>query len=285
MKTLETKSLVLLRHQLKALRLPTIGAEAEKVAVQAAADNQDHLSYLLQLCELELLEREKRAAERRLKAARFPTMKTLEGFDFAARPSVNKRLVAELARCEFIDQRENVLLVGNPGPGSHCPPHFGSWSTGHHPHRSARRTHLPAAQDPARQARPARPRRARLRPRLQGRRRAPLRRHLNRLRTHQHDRHHQPPVRVVDRSPRLRTTHRGDPRPAHPPLPHHRDQGRQLPPPRRQDPQPPKAEPRPDAHPDDRPRRVRSAQWMSRAISPQAVRTAPTASKFATILA
>ena len=94
MKSLETKSLVLLRHHLKALRLPTIGAEAEKVAAQAAADNQDHLSYLLQLCELELLDREKRAAERRLKAARFPTMKTLESFDFTARPSVNKLLVA-----------------------------------------------------------------------------------------------------------------------------------------------------------------------------------------------
>ena len=119
MKPLETKSLVLLRHHLKALRLPTIGAEAEKVAVQAAADNHDHLTYLLQLCELELelAEREKRAAERRLKAARFPTMKTLEGFDFTARPSVNKRLVAELTRCEYIDQRENILLVGNPGTG------------------------------------------------------------------------------------------------------------------------------------------------------------------------
>ena len=89
----------------------------EKVAAQAAADNHDHLSYLLQLCELELLEREKRAAERRLKAAKFPTTKTLEGFDFTARPSVNKRLVAELARCEYIDQRENILLVGNPGTG------------------------------------------------------------------------------------------------------------------------------------------------------------------------
>ena len=108
---------MLLHHHLKALRLPTIGAEAEKVAAQAAADNQDHLSYLLQLCELELLEREKRAAERRLKAARFPTTKTLESFDFTARPSVNKRLVAELARCEYIDQRENILLVGNPGTG------------------------------------------------------------------------------------------------------------------------------------------------------------------------
>jgi DNA replication protein DnaC len=117
MKSLESMSLVLLRHHLKALRLPTIGAEAEKVAAQAAADNADHLTYLLQLCELELLDREKRAAERRLTAARFPTIKTLESFDFTARPSVNKMLVTELARCEFIDKRENVLFVGNPGTG------------------------------------------------------------------------------------------------------------------------------------------------------------------------
>ena len=78
MKTLETKSVVLLHHHLKALRLPTVGAECEKVAKQAAADNVDHLTYLLQLLELELLDREKRSAERRLKAARFPTIKTLE---------------------------------------------------------------------------------------------------------------------------------------------------------------------------------------------------------------
>ena len=107
MKTLESKSMVLLRHHLKALRLPTIGAECEKVAHQAAADNADHLTYLLQLTELELLEREKRAAERRLKAARFPTIKTLDTFDFTARPSVNKMLVTELARCRH---RESIRI-------------------------------------------------------------------------------------------------------------------------------------------------------------------------------
>jgi len=117
MKALESKSLVLLRHHLKALRLPTIGAECEKVARRAASDGSDHLTYLLQVTELELLERERKAAERRLKAARFPSLKSLESFDFAARPSVNKALVAELTRCEFIDRRENVLLVGNPGTG------------------------------------------------------------------------------------------------------------------------------------------------------------------------
>jgi DNA replication protein DnaC len=117
MKRTETKSLVLLRHHLKVLRLPTVASECEKTAARCAADNVDHLGYLLQLLELELLDREKRSAERRLKAARFPTIKTLDTFDFTARPSVNKMLVAELARCEYIDKRENVLLIGNPGTG------------------------------------------------------------------------------------------------------------------------------------------------------------------------
>jgi DNA replication protein DnaC len=117
MHSTDTKSVVLLHHHLKSLRLPTVAAECEKVAAQAAQDNADHLSYLLRLTELELLEREKRASERRVKAARFPTIKTLETFDFAARPSVNKVLVAELMRCEYIDKKENILLVGNPGTG------------------------------------------------------------------------------------------------------------------------------------------------------------------------
>jgi len=117
MKRLESKSVVLLHHHLKALRLPTIGAECEKVARRAASDGSDHLTYLLQVTELELLERERKAAERRLKAARFPSIKSLESFDFTARASVNKVLIAELARCEFIDRRENVLFVGNPGTG------------------------------------------------------------------------------------------------------------------------------------------------------------------------
>jgi DNA replication protein DnaC len=117
MNTTQTKSVVLLHHHLKSLRLPTVAAECEKVAAQAAQDNADHLSYLLRLTELELLEREKRASERRVKAARFPTIKTLETFDFAARPSVNKVLVAELMRCEYIEAKENILLVGNPGTG------------------------------------------------------------------------------------------------------------------------------------------------------------------------
>lgn len=113
----ETKSTVLLKHHLKALKLPTMHGECEAIAVRCARENVDHLGFLLQLCERELLGREGRAAQRRLKAARFPTVQTLEGFDFAAVPRLNKPLVLELLRCGYLERRENLLLVGGPGTG------------------------------------------------------------------------------------------------------------------------------------------------------------------------
>lgn len=116
MKT-DTKSTVLLKHHLKALRLPTVLAECEKLAKQCADDNVDHLGFLLRLLELELIERERKASERRLKAARFPAPKTLDEFDFAARPSVNKPQLLDLVRGDYLTKRENVLLVGPSGTG------------------------------------------------------------------------------------------------------------------------------------------------------------------------
>jgi len=112
-----SKSTVLLKHHLKQLKLPTMLAECEKVAARAGKENLDHLGFLLQLCELELIDRERRAADRRLKAARFPAHKTLDTFDFKARPSVNKPLVLELAKGEYLERRENLLLVGPSGTG------------------------------------------------------------------------------------------------------------------------------------------------------------------------
>jgi len=66
---------------------------------------------------LELIDRERRAADRRLKAARFPSHKTLDTFDFKSRPSVNKPLVLELAKGEYLQRRENLLFVGPSGTG------------------------------------------------------------------------------------------------------------------------------------------------------------------------
>lgn len=111
------QSTVLLEHHLKALKLPTMLREYAKVAASCAKQNIGHTGFLSQLTELELIERERRAAERRLKAARFPGHKTLDSFDFAAQPSINKVLVGELARSIYLDHRENILLVGSPGTG------------------------------------------------------------------------------------------------------------------------------------------------------------------------
>jgi DNA replication protein DnaC len=69
------------------------------------------------VAEQELIDRERRMVERRIKAAKFPTVKSLDSFDFAALPSLNKALVMELARCEYVERRENIIALGNSGTG------------------------------------------------------------------------------------------------------------------------------------------------------------------------
>ena len=108
---------VLLAHHLKQLKLPTVLREYDKVARECAREGVDHPRYLLRLIELELIDRERRTIERRIKAARFPAVKSLDTFDFTAIASLNKMLVLELARCEFILRRENVIALGNSGTG------------------------------------------------------------------------------------------------------------------------------------------------------------------------
>ncbi len=108
---------ILLTHHLKALKLPTFLSEYDKVARQCAEEGVDHTRYLLRLAELELIDRERRMVERRIKQARFPTIKSLDSFDFLSIPSLNKPLVLELARCEYIDRRENIIALGNSGTG------------------------------------------------------------------------------------------------------------------------------------------------------------------------
>ncbi len=108
---------VLLAHHLKALKLPTFLREYDKMARQCAAEGADHTGYLLRLAELELIDRERRMVERRIREARFPAVKSLDSFDFAAIPSLNKMLVLELARCGYVGRRESVIALGNSGTG------------------------------------------------------------------------------------------------------------------------------------------------------------------------
>ena len=75
------------------------------------------MHYLTRLAELELIDRERRMVERRIRQAKVSAVKSLDSFDFKAIPSLNKMLVLELARCEYIDRRENVIVFSNLGTG------------------------------------------------------------------------------------------------------------------------------------------------------------------------
>ena len=108
---------VLLAHHLKTLKLPTFLREYDKLARQCATEGAGHVRYLVRLTELELIDRERRMVERRIRQARFPAVKSLDSFDFKAIASLNKMLVLELARCEYVERRENIIALGNSGTG------------------------------------------------------------------------------------------------------------------------------------------------------------------------
>ena len=108
---------LLLVHHLKTLKLPAFLREYGKLARQCAAEGAGHVRYPVRLAELELIDRERRMAERRIRQARFPAVKSLDSFDFKAIPSLNKMLVVELARCEYAERRENIIALGNSGTG------------------------------------------------------------------------------------------------------------------------------------------------------------------------
>jgi DNA replication protein DnaC len=115
--TEKDKSTLLLEYYLKKLKLPTMLREYAGVAAVCRKDRSDFPVYLLRLAEREILDREKRATERRIKEANFPVLKTIDTYEFSAQPSINEALVRELLRGEYLDKRENVLLIGNPGTG------------------------------------------------------------------------------------------------------------------------------------------------------------------------
>jgi DNA replication protein DnaC len=94
-----------------------MGREWEALATSCAKEGRDYGDFLLGLTERELIEREQRAAERRIKGAKFPVLKTIDSFDFTAQPTINELLMRQLLSGEYLEARENILLIGNSGTG------------------------------------------------------------------------------------------------------------------------------------------------------------------------
>lgn len=108
---------LVLDHLTKHLRLPTIARQYRSLAREAEERNLSYEEYLLALLESESQTREENQKQRRLKQATFPVQKTLDTYDFSLMPSLNRNRFITLAKGEFVDKNENIILLGNSGTG------------------------------------------------------------------------------------------------------------------------------------------------------------------------
>lgn len=109
--------MMILENYLKALKLPTFVKRYQEVAEACQKKGVDYTHFLLQLSEMEVLGRQNRSVQQKIKKARFPSLKTLDGFDFTALPSLNQKQVSGLANCEYVERHENIIALGNSGTG------------------------------------------------------------------------------------------------------------------------------------------------------------------------
>ena len=108
---------VLLKENLKALKLSHMQAHLETLLRQGKENGESYEEFLLSLTEVELQMRAENRLRRMIREARFPLLKTLEMFDFQAAPDLDKRLLRELEGGEYIDEKRNVIFLGKSGTG------------------------------------------------------------------------------------------------------------------------------------------------------------------------
>jgi DNA replication protein DnaC len=106
-----------LRENLKALSLATVARDLESRIRQAKESGPGYDEFLLDLTTIELEARAENRLNRRVREAKFPLMKTLEGFDFAAVPDLDIRIIRELTGGDYIKEHRNVLFLGRSGTG------------------------------------------------------------------------------------------------------------------------------------------------------------------------
>jgi DNA replication protein DnaC len=106
-----------LETMLTRLRLTAIRDQIDSLLDEAARRELTLRDALAFLCEREVNRRDERRVEMATKIAHFPTLRDLDGFDFAAQPSIDKKQIRELAACRWVAHGDALLLLGPPGVG------------------------------------------------------------------------------------------------------------------------------------------------------------------------
>jgi len=99
------------------MKAPRIAEALQQTAERARVESWTYEHFLEQLLEREVFARQQQGGEARIRAARFPSRKTIDGFDFGYQTSVRKQVVLHLASLDFITAHENVIFLGPPGTG------------------------------------------------------------------------------------------------------------------------------------------------------------------------
>ncbi len=99
----------------KQLRLPTF-TQYEEIERQLSSD-ENYEDFLIRMMKRELEERSSKSRADRIKKANFPKLKTIDEYDMSRLEHVSEGEIRQLASCEFIKQKQNVVMIGNPGSG------------------------------------------------------------------------------------------------------------------------------------------------------------------------
>lgn len=110
-------TLDLIRAQARRLRLPGLAKSFEGLARQAREAHWQNEEYLRETLAAEEHSRNESVVHNRIRAARFPEMKTLDTFQFSAADGIDAAVVAQLARCEWIRETRNLIFAGPVGTG------------------------------------------------------------------------------------------------------------------------------------------------------------------------
>ena len=118
---MSTSTAAELAYLSRALKAPRVREVATRLAERARDEGWDHETYLAAVLAEEVSARDSHGGEARVKAARFPAVKTIDDFDFKVQPSVKREVIAHLAQLDFLAEAQNVVFLGPPGTGkTHC---------------------------------------------------------------------------------------------------------------------------------------------------------------------